>query len=134
MRRTAYSAATLIALLGLLALIVPGWFAALVAWMQPSPQLYVAAALRAGIGVALLLGAREARARSLVYFFGVLMVAGGLVIPFIGQGLARPILDAWNSGAEVVVRAWGVSAIALGSVLLWALTPRRAGENGQPTH
>ncbi|HWA40222.1 MAG TPA: hypothetical protein VG712_01340 [Gemmatimonadales bacterium] len=124
MRRPAYIAALLILLLGCLALIAPAQFAALVAWFQDTPQLYLAAALRFGVGVSFLLAFNTARGRLALFFLGVVMVAGGVATPIIGQGLARPILDAWNTGGHAIVRGWGVAAIVLGGFSLWALAPR----------
>ena len=124
MRRPAYFVSTMILGLGFLALLAPGQFAALLAILQVPPMLYVAAAVRFGVGVAYLLAARTTRATIAFYFLGMVMVAGGIVIPFIGQGLARPILDAWESGGTGIVRGWGVSAIVLAAFTFWALQPR----------
>ena len=124
MRRPAYFASTMILGLGLVALLAPGQFATLLAVLQPPPMLYVAAALRVGVGVAYLLAARSSRATIAFYFLGMVMLAGGVVVPFIGQGLARPILDAWESGGTGIVRGWGVAAILLASFAFWALQPR----------
>jgi FtsH-binding integral membrane protein len=127
-RLPALAAATLILGLGLLALIVPAWFAAIVAALQTPPLLYLAALLRFTIGVLLLRAADGSRARLAVFFLGFVMVLGGLVTPIIGQGLARPILDAWLQGGEAVVRGWGVAATLLGAFLLWALKPKAHGQ------
>lgn len=124
MRRPAYVAALLILALGLLALLLPAQFAALVEVMQLPPMLYVAASLRLAIGVTFFLAARSSRATLIFQFLGMVMVAGGLVTPVIGQGLMRPILDAWLLGGGAIVRGWGVAALLLGSFTLWALRPR----------
>ncbi|HVX87360.1 MAG TPA: hypothetical protein VG940_00420 [Gemmatimonadales bacterium] len=124
MRRPAYVSASLILVLGLIALLIPAWFAALLAWFQQVPELYLAAALRFGVGVTFLLAFNTSRGRLALFFLGVVMVAGGIATPIIGQGLARPILDAWNNGGHLIVRGWGVAAIVLGGFSLWALGPR----------
>lgn len=123
-RLFARAAALLILALGLLALAYPAGFAAIVAALQPPPALYVAAALRFLIGVVFLAAARDSRATLPLFFLGMIMVAGGIVTPFIGQGLARPILDAWNAGESGIVRGWGGAAALLGGFALWALGPR----------
>src|SRR5690349_21425736 len=124
MRRPAYISAALILALGVLALIAPPRFAALVAWFQVVPRLYFAAAIRLGVGVTFLLAFNSSRGRLGLFFLGIVMAAGGIATPFIGQGLARPILDAWRNGGDAVVRGWGVAAIVLGTFCLWALGPR----------
>lgn len=124
MRRPAYASALFISALGILALVMPAWFAALLAWFQQTPALYLAAALRLGIGVTFLLAFESSRGRLALFFLGVVMVAGGIATPVIGQGLARPILDAWNNGGDLIVRGWGIAAIVLGAFSWWALGPR----------
>ncbi len=124
MRRPAYFASALVLGLGLLALLAPGEFAALLALLQVPPALYLAAAVRAGVGVTYLLAARSSRATIAFYFLGMVMVAGGVAVPIIGQGLARPILDAYERGGTGIVRGWGVAAIVLASFTFWALQPR----------
>jgi hypothetical protein len=127
MRTLARASALLILTLGLLALTYPAGFAAIVGAMQTPPALYFAAAIRFTVGVTFLLAAPSSRATLPLFFLGVVMAAGGLVTPFIGQGLARPILDAWTNGGDGVVRGWGAAAVLLGSFALWALQPRRLG-------
>ena len=123
-RRPAQSAALLILALGLLAIVAPGRFAGIVATMQEPPRLYLAALLRLTIGAALLVGANSSRAKLAVYFIGGVIALGGVVTPIIGQGLARPILDAWTQGGDMIVRGWGLAAVGLGGFLLWALVPK----------
>jgi len=134
MRHPAYAAAGLMLLLGLFALLLPGEFAALVNAMQAPPKLYFIAAIRAAMGIALLLAAEGSRARLAVFFLGFVLAAGGIVTPFIGQGLARWIVDASIPGGDGVVRGWGAAAIVLAGFTFWALRPRRpsAGTEGPP--
>ena len=125
------ASALLILALGLLALAWPAGFAGIVSALQPPPQLYLAAALRFLIGVVFLAAARGSRATLPLFFLGLIMVAGGVVTPIIGQGMARPILDAWNAGESGIVRGWGVAAGVLGAFALWALQPRAAPDTGE---
>ena len=124
MRQPAYFASALVLGLGVLALLAPGQFAALLAMLQLRPALYIAAVVRAGVGVTYLLAARSTRATIAFYFLGMVMVAGGIAVPIIGQGLARPILDAWERGGTGIVRGWGIAAIVLAAFAFWALQPR----------
>jgi hypothetical protein len=124
MRRPAYVSALLLLTLGLMALAVPQWFVAIVAAMQEPPMLYVAALLRFGVGVTFLLAYESSRGRLALFFLGIVMVMGGIATPFIGHGLARPILDAWLQGGVAVVRGWGVGASLLATGALFALRPR----------
>jgi hypothetical protein len=124
-RRPAYVAASLILCLGLFALVAPAQFIELVSAMQPPPKLYVIAAVRVGMGVAFLFAAEGSRARLAVAFLGFVLVAGGIVTPFIGQGIARWIVDAAPPEGGAVVRGWGIAALILGAFTFWALQPRR---------
>ena len=123
-RRWAQGGALLILALGLFAIVAPGGFAGMVAAMQEPPRLYLAALLRLAIGTALIAGAGSSRARLAVFFLGGVIALGGLVTPIIGQGIARPILDAWEQGGDAIVRGWGAAATGLGTFLLWALVPK----------
>lgn len=130
-RRSAHASAFLILALGVLALTSPTGFTTLVSALQRPPALYLAAALRFGVGVTFLAAASGSRATIALFFLGLVMVVGGIVTPIIGQGMARPILDAWATGGDWVVRGWGVAASGVGGFALWALAPRaRAGANG----
>lgn len=123
-RVAARASALLILTLGLLALVYPVGFAALVAAFQLPPWLYLSALLRVGMGVSFFAAARGSRATLPLFLLGLVMVAGGVVMPFIGQGMTRPILDAWTSGATGIVRGWGIAAAVVGAFTLWALRPR----------
>lgn len=125
------AAALLILGLGILALTHPAGFAAIVGAMQAPPALYVGAALRFLIGVVFLAAAKGSRATLPLFFLGLVMLAGGLVTPFIGQGMARPILDAWAEGGDGIVRGWGIAAMVLGGFAFWALGPRAAPDTGE---
>lgn len=123
-RSLARASALLILTLGLLALAYPPGFAALVNSLQAPPALYLAAALRFAIGVSFLAAAKGSRGTLPLIALGLVMVVGGLVIPIMGQGMARPILDAWITGGNAIVRGWGVAAVVLGGFALWALQRR----------
>ena|GEM_PF-4880658 len=125
MRRPAYAAAALILGLGVFALLLPARFAALVTWAQTPPYLYIVAAIRLLMGVALLAAAEGSRARLAVAFLGFVLVAGGIVTPIVGRGLAMWIVDAWVPGGGAVVRGWGIAALVLGGFAFWALQPRQ---------
>lgn len=123
-RALARASALLILTLALLALVYPVGFVAIVSALQAPPALYLAAALRFMVGVGFLGAAKDSRATLPLFFLGLVMVAGGIVTPFIGQGIARPIIDAWAQGGNGIVRGWGIAAGALGGFALWALRPR----------
>ena len=127
-RSLARASALLILTLGLLALVYPLGFVTIVSALQAPPVLYLAAALRFLAGVTFLAAARDSRATLPLFFLGLVLVVGGIATPIIGQGMARPILDAWVHGGDGIIRAWGVAAGALGGFAGWALQPRQQGE------
>lgn len=131
-RTLARASALLILTLGCLALAWPTGFVTIVAAMQVPPALYLAAAIRFTVGVSFLAAAKGSRATLPLFFLGFVMVVGGIVTPIIGQGLARPILDAWTNGGDGIVRGWGVAALVLGGFARWALGPRE--ETPPPQH
>ena len=119
-------AALLIGLLvvaqGLTGMISPSKFVALVAAFQVPPVLYFAAAVRVLVGAVLYLAAPRSRWPRVLRLLGGLIAIGGALTPFVGQEFARVIL-AWWSTDTMVVRAWALAAIALGTFIILAVRP-----------
>jgi hypothetical protein len=112
--------------LGGLGLVAPDTFVAAVRFMQDPPWLYLAAAIRLGVGIILLLAAPASRFPTVFRVIGAIVAIGGLLTPFIGQWLAKLILGWWTSGGPGVVRAWAVFALAFGSLVIRGIAPKRA--------
>ena len=67
--------------------------------------VYVAAVLRINIGIVLLCAVTGSRLPMFLCIFGVLIVIGGVLTPFVGFHFAQTILALWSSRGL----AWCVS-------------------------
>lgn len=108
---------------GILGLVLPESFEAMVRFFQAAPMIHAAALIRIACGVALVLAARGSRLPGAIGALGVVIALGGVASLFLGEQMARPILESWAAGGAVVVRAWAAVALALGVFLLAALSP-----------
>ncbi len=109
----------LILVLGLKGAIAPAGFVETVTLFQSPPMIYVAAVIRIAIGVLFVVAAPSARLPVVLRTLGVLIAIGGLLTPFMGAEMARPILDWWATGL-LVPRIFGIVAIGLGVLVLYA--------------
>ena len=110
----------LIAALGALGVVSPSRFLAVVRFFETPKGLYVAAALRVALGVALFLAAPSSRAPDALRIFGVLAVVAGVATPLLGR--SRRATRAL-SGTGLTVRGWAALALVLGLLLAFAVSP-----------
>jgi hypothetical protein len=88
--------------------------------------LYIAAALRIGLGLVLLLAAPVSRAPNTLRVFGAIVLVAGLGTPFIGVDHAKAMLDWWTAQRPVFIRLSGGLPIAIGAFIAYVVVPRRA--------
>jgi len=77
---------------GLLGILAPDAFVRVVRLFQSPPMVYVAAVLRIAIGLVLLCAVTGSRLPMFLRIFGVLVVIGGVLTPFVGVQFAHAIL------------------------------------------
>ena len=122
----------LILVLGAKGAIAPASFVQTVTFFQSPPMLYIAAVIRVAVGVVLIVAAPASRTPVLVRALGVLIAIGGLLTPLMGTEIARPILDWWATDL-VIPRAFGLIAIGLGLLVLYASAGPRTRDQGPGT-
>jgi hypothetical protein len=125
MRIVAGLIGALIAGLGMLGILDPAAFMEVVAVFQTPTMIYAAAGIRLAFGVALIVAAGASRWPSYLRLLGGIIFIAGMVTPFGGPWLGRTLLDLWPSWGPGVVRAWGVIATVLGSLVVYAVVARR---------
>lgn len=122
------TAALLIGLLilmqGMVGLVAPDLFVSFVRTLQTSPLIYLAAAIRLAVGVVFIGAAATSRLPKVLAGFGVLIVIGGLLTPFIGARIAAVVLGWWSEGPEIV-RIWAGASLAMGIFVVYAVAPSR---------
>ena len=72
------------------------------------------------IGIILLGAASRSRFPKVLYVFGALAIVGGFATLFLSVEQARAIADWASSRAAIVVRLFGLLALALGSFIAYA--------------
>ena len=87
--------------------------------------LLVAAALRVAFGAVLLVAASLSRAPNLLRVCGGLILLAGLSTPLFGVDFARTLLTKASEDGGAWLRIIGTIAVALGSLFIWALSPRQ---------
>lgn len=112
-----------IAAVGALGVVSPARLLGVVRRLQSPAGLYLAAALRVVLGVALVFAAPTSRAPQVIRILGVFVVAAGLLTPFFGLERFRRLLDWWSARGPVFVRTWAAVAAAFGLWLAYALAP-----------
>jgi hypothetical protein len=120
----------LLVLQGLLGMVAPDAFVGVVRYFQSPSVVYVAAALRIAIGIVLLCAATGSRLPSFLRVFGVLIVIGGVLTPFVGVQFAHTILALWASRGPGLVRLFAAVSLALGLFTAYAISPKRLTSRG----
>jgi hypothetical protein len=110
---------------GLLGILAPDAFVGVVRLFQSPSMVYVAAALRIAIGIVLLCAVTGSRLPMFLRIFGVSIVIGGVLTPFVGVQLAHTILALWSSRGPGLVRLFALVSLALGVLTSYAVSPTR---------
>ena len=111
--------------LGILGLVSPPDFTALVADVQKRSNIYVLAAVRVAIGVILLLAAPASRTPFLLGTVGVLIALAGVISPFMALPLRQSVQRWMAGGSNIPMQVWAGVALALGAFITYATAPRR---------
>ncbi len=109
--------------LGALGIASPSRLLGVVRYFQTPAGLYVAAALRLVLGVALFFAAPTSRAPELVRILGVVIIVAGLITPFFGLERFRRLLEWWSALGPGFFRAWAAFALVFGFLLAYAVVP-----------
>ena len=112
-----------IAVMGALGVVSPARLFWVLRHYQTPGGLYVAAAIRVVLGVALFLAAPMSKAPDFIRVFGVIAVAAGLFTPIVGLSWIGKVIEWWSSQPTIVLRVWAGFALALGLFLAWAVIP-----------
>jgi len=110
---------------GLLGVLAPEAFVGVVRFFKAPSVIYVAAALRIAIGIVLLCAVTGSRLPIFLRVFGLLIVIGGVLTPFVGVQFADIILALWSSRGPGLVRLFTVVSLALGLFTVYAVSPAR---------
>jgi hypothetical protein len=122
-----------LAALGFAAAVAPDTVIAISRNLVSPTGIYSAAALRSGIGIALLLVARGSRAPTILRIMGVVSLIAGLTYPMLGVGNARARIE-WEAGHLMFLRLEGVLFVWAGLVVYKLSKPKEAGYLTTPSN
>jgi uncharacterized protein YjeT (DUF2065 family) len=88
-------------------------------------ELYASALTRVGIGVLFILTAPTSRRPRLLRFLGIIAVIAGAATPLLGVSGAQAIASWVSQQALGLVRAFGLLALAIGTVIVYACASQR---------
>ena len=115
-RYLAVVVAGIIISIGAAAAVAPGIVIAASQSMVSLAGIYFAAAIRCGIGVALLLISRGSRAPTILRIMGAALLVAGLTMPFLGVDNARARVE-WEAEHLMFFRLEGVLFVLAGVVV-----------------
>ena len=121
----AFVVGVLLIIQGLLGILAPDAFVGVVRLFQSPSMIYMAAVLRIAIGIVLLCAVTGSRLPMFLRIFGVLVVSGGVLTPFIGVQFAHIILALWSSRGSGLVRLFALVSLTLGLLTSYAVSPTR---------
>jgi hypothetical protein len=114
-----------IAALGAVGLFMPELILDISRRLATPGGLYVAAAIRVGVGILLLGLAGRSRSPVGLRILGAFTFLAGLVTPLIGADRAQAYIEWWSARGPLVLRLWSVLAVAIGLFIAWAVIPQR---------
>jgi hypothetical protein len=117
--------ALFIALIGLIGVFAPDRLVTIHPFFVTPVGIYVAAALRIGIGLVLARVAPVSRAPKTLRIFGVLAVIAGVTTLFLGTERAQALLEWWSAQGPAFVRLWAGLPLVLGGFLVYAIAAGR---------
>jgi hypothetical protein len=119
---------TLVACLGLWVVVSPrGLVQFADAFLTPG-GIWFAAALRITLGLLLWGVAGASRTPGILRLLGVLFVASGVALPFIGLDRVTQVAQ-WGAAQEdLLLRSVGLLTAGIGAFLTWSVWPRRSAQ------
>lgn len=124
MKYLALVVAGLLVLLGGAAVVVPDQVIATGRSLVSPSGLYAAAAFRLGVGLVLIVAARQSRAPGLLRAIGAVVLVTSVASPLFGVDAARARLD-WESAHREFFRLEGAVFVCLGGLIVSVLRPDR---------
>lgn len=110
----------LVLVLGLAVIVSPAAFRRALHRFREHRWLYWASAFRLLAGGILVVAASSTAFPGFVRALGVIFIAAGVSIPFLGKERAFRIAEWWLRQPDEMLRGWGILAAVLGALLAWA--------------
>jgi len=125
MRILGFLVVAMMLILGVIGVLAPNRLLALAQFTTTPNGIYVAAGVRFAIGLILLGVASRSRFPTILRVLGLLAIIGGFGTLALGSDRARTIVDWILAQGTMLVRAFGIFALAIGGFLAYAIGSRR---------
>lgn len=132
-RYLAVAVAVVLAALGFAAAVAPDTVIAISRDLVSPIGIYAAAALRSGVGIALLLIARGSRAPTILRIMGVVSLIAGITFPFLGVDNAKARIE-WEAAHLMFLRLEGLLFVWVGFIVYKLSKPQEAGCSTTPSN
>lgn len=97
----------------------------LVGWLEPlwgsARGMYLAVAIRVGLGLALLAAAEGSRFPGALWVLGIITLTAAVITPLMGRARIESMVRWWIQKPPGVVRGWAVVGAAFGAFLIIAV-------------
>ena len=110
-------------LMGAWGVLAPARLTVLVNRFASTSGVWIAAAIRLVLGLALWFAAPASCAPMLLQVLAVLAILAAVVLPLVGRERFKAMVAWWVDLSPALQRAWSLVAVAFGAVILWALLP-----------
>ena len=111
---------TLVVVLGIIMVFNPDFMRQFMRFLKQGNRIYGIGVFRILFGILFLLAASEARLVGVMIALGILALIGGTLIFLLGRDKVRSILDWWDRRPQLVLRLWGLLAVAIGSLIIYS--------------
>ncbi|PZR76292.1 MAG: hypothetical protein DLM73_03005 [Chthoniobacterales bacterium] len=111
--------------IGVIGLIWPEQLIAIARHAATPVGVYVAAAVRVGLGLVLLLAAHASRAPNALRVFGVLILLAGVATACLGVARAQAMVEWLSAQGPGIIRLFPCFALIVGSFIIYGVTGSR---------
>jgi hypothetical protein len=125
MKVLGFLVAALMLTLGAIGLLIPNRLIEMARFTTTPNGIYLAAGVRIAIGAILWMLASRSRFPKILRVLATLALIGGIGTLVLGSQRAREIADWVSANGTLVVRAFGVFALAIASFIAFAISDRR---------
>lgn len=100
----------------------PGSIFAFISGWSSKSGFWLAVLLRLCFGLALWYAAPDTRLPIVLRTLGALAVVSAATLPLVGYERFKRVITWWTNQPHFVMRLWSLLAVAIGGVVLWALS------------
>jgi hypothetical protein len=118
----ALAVALFVFVMGVWGVFAPGSIFAFIAGWSSRTGFWLAVLLRLCFGLALWFAAPDTRLPMLLRGLGALAIVMAAVLPLVGYDRFQRVITWWTNRSHLVMRLWSLVAVAIGGVVLWALS------------